>query len=307
MKHTILIITASILAFTGCSIGADQDQDQPPLIDQSAPISKANIGKDISVEGWTGHYKNGDGLLLDNGSIVWMDDSFAWPEEYYSGSDKGKKVKVTGTLAEDYGLPVFIPDENEPIVQGMPVPEGTDLEEASHRFLLENATWELIEENSSYDKTLFKSDFDAACNGVPVNGAASYTKTAGIHPIVVFDRENKNEKFINETSKVPEAWEKDWKEAAKTELVACLTITSEEKIDTCDFDIDGDTFTVELYNAEYEAVIYEAKTGIQVASANFELQSGNCPVLKFFSQKVEKEYPDYKQALIDFAKQYVQL
>jgi len=43
-------------------------------------------------------------------------------------------------LDEDQGLPVFIPDDSDLAVQGIPVPAGTDLEKASHRFLLRDAT-----------------------------------------------------------------------------------------------------------------------------------------------------------------------
>ncbi len=59
--------------------------------------------------------------------------------------DRGKRVKVTGVLTEDHALPVFIPKQGEPIPQGIPVPEATDLYQASHRYVLKEATWELLE------------------------------------------------------------------------------------------------------------------------------------------------------------------
>ena len=63
-----------------------------------------------------------------------------WPEDYY-----GKTVDVTGVVIKKYDLPVFIPKEGQPVVTGIPVSEGTDLHEASKRYLLRKATWKLIE------------------------------------------------------------------------------------------------------------------------------------------------------------------
>jgi hypothetical protein len=107
-------------------------------------VSDANLGKEITVEGWAVNRKNGAQLVGD-GFEVWIEDLAGWPEGYYTGGDKGRKVTVKGILAQDHGLPVFVPKKDEPIVQGIAVEEGTDLEKASLRYILKKATWALVE------------------------------------------------------------------------------------------------------------------------------------------------------------------
>ena len=107
-------------------------------------MNGADLGKQITVEGFAVNRKIGAELVGTDFSL-WIEGLSSWPKGYYSGGEKGKKVKVTGILAEDHGLPVFVPKKGEPPVQGIPVPKGTDLKKASHRYLLKNAKWELLE------------------------------------------------------------------------------------------------------------------------------------------------------------------
>jgi len=124
-----------LLFFAGCSAFSNQ---------AGAPVvSTVNLGKEITVEGWAVDRKIG-AQLIGAGFDLWIDGLSSWPEGYYTGGDKGKKVRVSGVLAEDNGLPVFIPQKGEPAVQGIPVPEGTDLEKARRRYILKDARWELL-------------------------------------------------------------------------------------------------------------------------------------------------------------------
>ena len=111
-----------------------------PEPDASADVSAANLGKRITLVGRAIDRKGG-ATLVGEGFEVWIADLDAWPDGDRGGDD-GRRLRVTGTLAEDHGLPVFVPRDDEPIVQGVPVPEGTDLDAASHRFLLRDARWE---------------------------------------------------------------------------------------------------------------------------------------------------------------------
>lgn len=106
-------------------------------------VSDANLGKVITVEGRAVDRKIG-AQLIGAGFDLWIDGLGSWPEGYGTGGDKGKKVRVSGVLAEDNGLPVFIQKKGEPVVQGIPVPEGTDLKKASRRYILRDARWELL-------------------------------------------------------------------------------------------------------------------------------------------------------------------
>ncbi|MBB6372478.1 hypothetical protein [Chryseobacterium shigense] len=106
---------------------------------------KKYIGKNITVTGQTVNMKLGAILITDNGENIWMDGMDSWPEGYYVNDNNLKTVKVTGTIIEKNDLPVFIPNENDPVLQqGIPEPKGTDLEEASHRYLLKDYTYSIV-------------------------------------------------------------------------------------------------------------------------------------------------------------------
>jgi hypothetical protein len=68
---------------------------------------------------------------------------------FASGEDQwtiplGVRVRVEGRIAQRSDLPVFVQDPNEPIMQGMPVPPGTDLEQARRRWVIEQAEATMI-------------------------------------------------------------------------------------------------------------------------------------------------------------------
>ncbi len=103
---------------------------------------KLLVGKKIVVTGKTVNMKLGAALHLKNERFIWMDELFSWPDGFYISEKKSKTVKVTGVLTERNDLPVFIHNENDSLVQqGIPVPKGTDLKKASHRFLLKEYKW----------------------------------------------------------------------------------------------------------------------------------------------------------------------
>jgi len=105
-----------------------------------------SLGKVIAVTGKAANTKMGALLIMKDSTSLWIEGLDSWPKEYYLGEEKGKTLKVSGTVIEKYDLPVFIYKEGDPIKSGMPVPEGTDLKKASHRYLLKDAEWEIISE-----------------------------------------------------------------------------------------------------------------------------------------------------------------
>jgi hypothetical protein len=120
-----------------------------PLVGRSGEVQpwpkdwSVLLGRSVTIEGTAVNAKLG-ALLLGEGEI-WIDGLDGWPEGFYLGGDKGKRVRVTGIVIEKHDLPVFVPKPGELPRTGMPVPEGTDLNEASQRFLLKDARWTLIE------------------------------------------------------------------------------------------------------------------------------------------------------------------
>ena len=103
---------------------------------------KQSLGKTITLKGKAINRKLG-AVLEHKDYHIWIKGLSAWPEGYYRGGDDGKEIIVTGTVVEAYDLPVFIYKEGDPIRAGMPVPEGTDLRKASHRYILDKASWKL--------------------------------------------------------------------------------------------------------------------------------------------------------------------
>ncbi|OAI49620.1 hypothetical protein AYO44_06345 [Planctomycetaceae bacterium SCGC AG-212-F19] len=104
----------------------------------------AHVGQRVTVEGVATNQKVGASLCGD-GEAIFIDGIHSWPAGYYFGGEQGKRLRVTGTVIERHDLPVFIPKPDKAPPQGIPVPEGTDLQKASQRFLLQNARWAVVE------------------------------------------------------------------------------------------------------------------------------------------------------------------
>ncbi len=104
-----------------------------------------SLGKEIILEGNAESAKLGALMIVGDSTSIWIDGLESWPEGYYS-TEESKWVRATGKLIEKYDLPVFISEDGKPHQTGIPVPKGTDLKKASHRYLLKDATWEIIDE-----------------------------------------------------------------------------------------------------------------------------------------------------------------
>jgi hypothetical protein len=104
---------------------------------KSKDVLASQLGMKVTLSGEAQPRKLG-AALLGKDFYIWIDGLYDWPNEM-----RGKRVSVTGTVIERHDLPVFIPSPTEPGVQGVPVPIGTDLHKASHRYLLKDATWKL--------------------------------------------------------------------------------------------------------------------------------------------------------------------
>ena len=73
-------------------------------------ITEENLGKQIMVEGWAVNRAKVSAQVIDPDFALWIDENelHSWPNGYYSGGEKGRKIRVTGILTEDHALPVFI-------------------------------------------------------------------------------------------------------------------------------------------------------------------------------------------------------
>jgi len=97
-------------------------------------LTAADVGRTITVEGVAENRKDG-AVLRGEHFELWIPELTGWPQR---GTGR---VRATGRLSEDHGRPVFVRRPGEPIVQGVEVPEGTDLEAASRRWVLSDVRW----------------------------------------------------------------------------------------------------------------------------------------------------------------------
>ncbi|HEX5611513.1 MAG TPA: hypothetical protein VFX67_02585 [Burkholderiales bacterium] len=96
------------------------------------------VGQPVSLEGIAEARKLG-AALRGAGFDVWIDRLADWPREMI-----GRKVRVTGVLEARDDLPVFVPKPGEAPAGGMPVAEGTNLQQASRRYVIRDAQWNLV-------------------------------------------------------------------------------------------------------------------------------------------------------------------
>lgn len=113
--------------------------ETPPPPEPAPSPWEAALGRELTVEGVARRAKLGP-MVETGGGGIWIDGPHGfWPEGVV-----GRRVKVTGTVVRKDDLPVFIPRPGEPMKAGIPVPEGTDLEEARIRYLLASPRWERL-------------------------------------------------------------------------------------------------------------------------------------------------------------------
>ena len=126
------LIIAVLAGFTGGCNSAPKKSLAPRL--------EAFLGKQVTLVGIADPRKGGPAIHGED-FYVWLVDVDDWPANVAM-----KKVEVKGRLEEDHALPVFIDDPNNKLViQGIPMPKGTDLKEASRRLILVHPTWRLVE------------------------------------------------------------------------------------------------------------------------------------------------------------------
>ena len=130
---TAIFIMVSLVYADPAKTSASKENKKDPLAEQ--------LGKEITLVGIAENLKVGARLKGANFTIF-LDGIDSWPSEIY-----GKKVSITGTLIERHDLPVFIQKPGKKNLRdGIPVPKGTDLHAAAHRYLLKDAKWVIVAE-----------------------------------------------------------------------------------------------------------------------------------------------------------------
>ncbi len=71
-----------------------------------------HVGKLVTIEGVAIDQKLG-ATLTGEGEPIFIDGIDGWPDGFYLGGDRGKRVRVTGMVIERHDLPVFIPKKGD--------------------------------------------------------------------------------------------------------------------------------------------------------------------------------------------------
>lgn len=161
-------------------------------------------------------------------------------------------------------------------------------------------------------------DFSQLCNGIALEAAPSYSKEAGSRSIAVFEQKNQQSPFEPNHSQFPKSWEVNDNNAKNNQLVVCIRIASQELNKKCSgYEVSSEKTgekkkaTIELYDAIYNVILYEAKTAKVIESRTFALKNDDdCPPFAFFENQnslIKKEYPKYEQIVIDLIKPYMQI
>jgi hypothetical protein len=116
-----------------------QTTPAPPAGAQSEPAFAPHRGRCVIVEGYASGQKIGP-LLQGGAWAIGVSLKDPRGDAAWWALPGGSRVRVRGVVTERSDLPVFIQKKGEPIMQGMPVPEGTDLDEARRRYVLDQAS-----------------------------------------------------------------------------------------------------------------------------------------------------------------------
>jgi hypothetical protein len=133
---------------SACGGTTRDTHDTPPVSDVSRATETVTMtnfdpaswnNRCVIAEGYAVSSKSSEMLDLGGPTLgVIFDGDGRWQVPH------GAWVQVRGTIVERSDQPVFIQDPNAPIMQGMPVPPGTDLEQARKRWVIEHATVSLL-------------------------------------------------------------------------------------------------------------------------------------------------------------------
>jgi hypothetical protein len=103
-----------------------------------------HLGKTVTLEGTAGNATLGALLIGDSGDI-WIDGLEQWPEGFFPGEGKGKRLRVRGTVIQRDDLPAFLGKRGESSRAGVPVRSEKELKQAKRRFLLKDAKWIVLD------------------------------------------------------------------------------------------------------------------------------------------------------------------
>lgn len=148
MKPRFFHLTIFLALLGACSF----PPSKPAATPTSPPEPDYNwsrlLGKKVTLEGKALDAKSG-ALLRGETFEIWIDGLTSWPEGLYEGGERGKLVRVQGTVTERSDLPAYHEKEGESPKAGMPVASEQDVASAQKRYFLKDATWVEVESTAA--------------------------------------------------------------------------------------------------------------------------------------------------------------
>jgi hypothetical protein len=147
MRVVIVWIGCTLAMVSGCPQSQAPSGSDSSTKEQAVSRPKdwsADVGRVVTVDGWVANQMLGASLQTEQGTIF-IDGRDSWQEGFYSGGDRGKHLRVTGTVIKRDDVPVFVQKPGEPPRQGIPVESEAELQTAKWRFLLKEAKWTVLD------------------------------------------------------------------------------------------------------------------------------------------------------------------
>lgn len=155
------------------------------------------------------------------------------------------------------------------------------------------------------ERYVSERDLERVCMGEPLKEAKAYDGARDrVHPTMVFLSKWNGGSFSKDEDKSWKAWEASENKAY--ELVLCVTTLQTKTVKSCELETTaGATRTLELQDASYQMVLYEAKTARQIAKKSIDLKvDRKCPTAWLFQHSRAERRPEFAPALVAWAKQY---
>src|SRR5580765_6347328 len=107
MRIVIGLLSLLVAGAIGCS---QPETAGPSIPDPREGVTawpkdwSGHLGQTVTLEGTAADAKLG-ALLQGKEDVIWIEALEAWPEGLYSGGDRGKRLRVTGTVIRKDDLP----------------------------------------------------------------------------------------------------------------------------------------------------------------------------------------------------------
>jgi hypothetical protein len=145
--HLAAALAAAVLAGLGapaCRASHEAPRAMyrpPPEFDWASRRGRCVVAEGFAHGGFAGK----DPPQMRSGTMsvgIVFDDGEARGDEW--APRHSPRIRVRGVVGQRADLPVFVQKPGGPQLQGIPVPEGTDLEAASRRWVIEHASVEVV-------------------------------------------------------------------------------------------------------------------------------------------------------------------